>query len=149
MGRVLRREERARALIVVDASAAVELLLRTERASIVGLELGRSGPAIVPAHFDAEVYHALRRGYLRGDFDRQRLSTAVDRLERFDGERLEIVPLLPNVVGLADVLGAHDVFYVLLAISRGCPLLTGDRRLARAAARLGVDVIAVDGDHRR
>jgi hypothetical protein len=45
---------------------------------------------------------------------------------------------------LADVVGARDVFYVLLAICRACPLLTCDLRLARAAARLGVEVIAVD-----
>ena len=76
--------------------------------------------------------------------DRDRLAIAVDRLERFDIARLEIVSLLPNVVGLVDVIGAHDVFYVLLAISRRCPLLTCDASLARAAARLGVEVIAID-----
>ncbi len=76
--------------------------------------------------------------------DRDRLAIAVDRLERFDIERLEIVSLLPNVVGLVDIIGAHDVFYVLLAISRRCPLLTCDLSLARAAARLGIEVIAID-----
>jgi len=103
----------------------------------------RSGPAIVPAHFDAEVYHALRRGYRHQNIDRDRLLIAVDRLRRFKAERLAVVSLLPNVVGLADVIGAHDVFYVLLAISRACPLVTCDLRLARAAARLGVEVIAI------
>ena len=102
-----------------------------------------SGPAIVPAHFDAEVYQALRRGYLHRNIDRDRLLISVDRLGRFKAERLAIVPLLPNVVGLVDVIGAHDVFYVLLAISRACPLVTCDHRLARAAGRLGVEVIAV------
>ena len=122
----------------------MELLLRTERASAVGAVLERSGPAIVPAHFDAEVYQALRRGYLRRNFDRERLSLTVDRLERFDADRIEITSLLPTVVGLADVIGAHDVFYVLLAISRGCPLLTCDAALARAATRLGVAVFGLD-----
>lgn len=74
----------------------------------------------------------------------RRLVARVDQLERFDAERAESVSLLANVVGLADVVGARDVFYVLLAISRACPLLTCDLRLARAAARLGVEVIAVD-----
>lgn len=144
MGRVLRLEERAHGLIVIDASAAVELLLGTDRATAVGTALATSRPVIAPAHFDAEVYQALRRGYLRHDIDRERLMQAVDRLERSDVERLEIVSLLPNVTGLADVIGAHDVFYVLLAISRDCPLLTCDLRLARAATRLGVEVIAID-----
>ena len=107
--------------------------------------LASSGPVIVPAHFDAEVYHALRRAYLRAEIDRGHLRLAVDELYRFDAERTDIGSLLPSVVGLADIIGAHDVFYALLAISRDCPLLTSDRRLARAAARLGIEVIAVDG----
>lgn len=131
-------------MIVVDASAAVELLLNTTAAPRVAAALGRSGPAVAPVHFDAEVWAALRRTYLRRTIDRGRLLTAVDRLERFDAERVAIVQLLATVVGLADVIGAHDVFYVLLSISRACPLLTCDLRLARAAARLGVEVIAID-----
>jgi predicted nucleic acid-binding protein len=131
-------------VIVVDASAAVEVLLRSESAQEVDAALLASRPAIAPIHFDAEVYKALRRLYLRQRIDRDRLTIAVDRLERFDAERLEIVSLLPNVVGLVDVIGAHDVFYVLLAIGRRCPLLTCDASLARAAARLGVEVIAID-----
>jgi len=131
-------------LIVVDASAAVELILHSDVAPDVEAALVESRPAIAPVHFDAEVYKALRRAYLRQRIDRNRLSLAIDRLERFDAERLEIVSLLPNVVGLVDVIGAHDVFYVLLAISRGCPLVTCDASLARAATRLGVEVIAID-----
>ncbi|HEV2249783.1 MAG TPA: type II toxin-antitoxin system VapC family toxin [Candidatus Limnocylindria bacterium] len=122
----------------------MELLLGADRARAVDRALAKSGSVTVPAHFDAEVYHALRRGYLRREIDGRHLVTAVDQLARFDAERAEIASLLPSVVGLADVIGAHDVFYVLLAISRGCPLLTCDLRLARAAGRLGVDVIAID-----
>jgi len=131
-------------LIVIDASAAVEVLLRTDAAQEVEAALLASRPAIAPAHFDAEVYSALRRLYTRGRMDRDRVGIAVDRLERLDIERLQIVSLLPNVVGLVDVIGAHDVFYVLLAISRQCRLVTCDASLARAAARLGVEVIAID-----
>ena len=131
-------------MIVIDASAAVEVLLRTDAAQEVEAALLASRPAIAPAHFDAEVYSALRRLYTRGRMDRDRVGIAVDRLERLDIERLQIVSLLPNVVGLVDVIGAHDVFYVLLAISRQCRLVTCDASLARAAARLGVEVIAID-----
>ena len=131
-------------MIVVDASAAVELLLNTDAARQVEAALAKAERAIAPVHFDAEVYKALRRAYLRRAMDRRDLVATVELLERFDAERAEIVPLLANVAGLADVLGAHDVFYVLLAISHACPLLTCDMRLARAAARLGVEVIAID-----
>ena len=131
-------------MIVVDASAAIEALLRTAAAPEIDSALSTSRPVIAPVHFDAEVYSTLRRLHLQRRLDRRRLELAVDRLERFDAERLEIVSLLSNVVGLVDVFGAHDVFYVLLAMSRDCPLLTCDLRLGRAAAAIGVKVIAVD-----
>jgi predicted nucleic acid-binding protein len=131
-------------VIVVDASAAVELLLNTDAAPRVEAALATAEHAIAPVHFDAEVYKALRRAYLRRRMNRATLATTVRQLELLRADRARIVPLLANVAGLADVLGAHDVFYVLLAISRACPLLTCDMSLARAAARLGVEVIAID-----
>ena len=131
-------------MIVLDVSAAVEVLLRTAAAPDIDAAMSASRPVIAPAHFDAEVYATLRRFHLQRRLDRPRFQVAVDRLERFDAERLEIVSLLSNVVELVDVFGAHDVFYVLLAMSRDCPLLTCDLSLGRAAARLGVKVIAVD-----
>jgi predicted nucleic acid-binding protein len=130
-------------LIVLDASAAVELLLRSPAGDEVAAALA-AGPVVTPVHFDAEVYGTLRRLYLRRLLLREHLQTAIDQLERFDAQRVEIVSLLPNVFGLVDVLGAHDVFYVLLAMTRSCPLLTCDLSLGRAAAALGVKVIAVD-----
>ena len=52
-------------MIVVDASAAVELILHSDVAPDVEAALVESRPAIAPVHFDAEVYKALRRAYLR------------------------------------------------------------------------------------
>ena len=123
-------------------------MLGTDRARAVETAMTMSPPVIAPAHFDAEVYHALRRAYLRREIDRDHLMMVVDQLGQLDIERLEIASLLPYVVGLADVIGAHDAFYLLLSIVRACPLLTCDRGLARAARRLGVEVIAIDASRR-
>jgi len=131
-------------LIVLDASAAVELLLASPVAEQVAAELIAGRPVVAPVHFDAEVYGALRRIYRRGRLDRDRLRTAIDRLAQFDVERAEIMSLLPHAESLIDIIGGHDVFYVLLAMSRDCPLLTCDVGLGRAAERLGLKVIAVD-----
>ena len=40
--------------------------------------------------------------------------------------------LLPRVWALRDSLSAYDATYVALAEALGCPLATGDLRLARA-----------------
>jgi predicted nucleic acid-binding protein len=42
------------------------------------------------------------------------------------------VGLLPRVWELRDNLSAYDATYVALAEALGCPLLTGDARLAAA-----------------
>lgn len=131
-------------MIVLDASAAVELLLGSPAGAAVGTQLIAHRSAVTPVHFDAEVYGALRRIYLRGTMDRTRLRTATERLAQLDAERVEIVSLLAHAEALADVLGGHDVFYVLTAMSRACPLLTCDVSLGRAVERLGLRVVAID-----
>ncbi len=130
-------------MIVVDASAAVEILLNTAAGRACSRAAQHGAPAIAPAHFDAEIYNTLRRIFLSGWMDRDSLASLVDQIALLDAERMPLRPLLAGVTPLVDVIGAHDVFYVLLAIGRGCPLLTCDLALARAATRFGVEVIAI------
>lgn len=129
---------------MLDASAAVELLLASPAGEAVGTQLIAHRKVVTPVHFDAEVYGALRRIYLRRLMDRERLRTAIERLAQLDAERVEIVSLLHHAEALAEIIGGHDVFYVLAAMSRDCPLLTCDVSLGRAAERLGLTVIAID-----
>ena len=130
-------------MIVLDASAAVEMLLNTAAGKACSAATSAGGPAIAPGHFDAEVYNTLRRAFFEGRVDRSFLASLVDQLARLEAQRIPIAPLLRGVTPLVDVVGAHDVFYVLLAVERACPLLTCDLQLARAATRLGVEVIAI------
>jgi len=129
-------------VIVLDASAGVELLLASPAGKVVGTQLIAHRSVATPVHFDAEVYGALR--YLRRLLGRERLRTAIERLAQLDAERVEIVSLLPHAEALADVIGAHDAFYVLVAMSRDCPLLTCDVSLGHGAERLGLTVITID-----
>lgn len=91
---------------------------------------------IVPAHFDAEVYGALRRLFRRKLVDRPRLDFITSRLIALAAQRVALAPLLPEVHRLADRLSAADAFYVALARARAAPLLTADAALARAASGL-------------
>ena len=129
-------------MIVVDASAAVEMLTDTPAGATALAAMRTRLPAIVPASFDTEVFNGLRRVFLRREITRSRLLEAIDLLSVFDAERADIRPLLRAAVRLADGFGGHDVFYVLVAIDRGCPLVTCDRGLARAATAAGLEVIA-------
>lgn len=77
----------------------------------------------------------------RGVITRDRLPTAVRLLAEMAGDRVPLAPLLPAAYQLFDRIGAHDVFYAVLALARGATLLTSDGPLARAAEQIGVSVL--------
>lgn len=128
----------------MDASAAVEMLIDSPAGSAALAAMRPRLPAIVPVSFDAEVFNGLRRLYLQHALARDALLEAVDLLTAFDAERVDVRASLRAAVRLIDTFGGHDVFYVLVAIDRGCPLLTCDLRLARAATAAGLEVVAID-----
>jgi predicted nucleic acid-binding protein len=111
---------------------AVEILV----GSVTG-EVGSAAIAseriAVPAHFDVEVYAALRRIFRRGLVDRTRLDRSVSLLAALAAERVALPPLLPEAHRLADRVSVPDAFYVALARVRDSELLTTDLRLAEAA----------------
>jgi predicted nucleic acid-binding protein len=130
-------------LIVVDASAAVEILTNTHN-GVAALKAMRARlPVVVPASFDGEAFNGLRRLAARRAIAHLALLEAIDLLAIFDAERVDIRSSLRAAVRLIENFGGHDVFYVLLAIDRGCPLLTCDLGLARAATAVGLEVIAI------
>lgn len=130
-------------MIVLDASAAVEMFAKTAAGAAAVDAMAERLPVTVPVNFDAEVFNGLRRLHVRHLLGRDALLIAVDQLARFDAERIDVRRSLRAAVRLIDTFGGHDVFYALVAIERGCPLLTCDRGLARAATAAGLEVIAI------
>ncbi len=131
-------------MIVLDASAAVEILAGTPTGAIALAAIRGRHPVVVPANFDAEAFNGLRRLFVRRAMPRAALLEALDVLALFDAERLDVRSLLGAAGRLVDTFGGHDVFYVLLAMERTCPLVTCDLGLARAARSAGLEVIAID-----
>jgi predicted nucleic acid-binding protein len=62
-------------------------------------------------------------------------------LRTITGFRAPLGPLLPRAHDLVARLGAHDAFYVALALARRIPLLTSDGQQARAAEQVGASVV--------
>lgn len=120
-------------MIVLDASAAVDLLLQIQpNASAVSERLGVAGETLhVPALFDAEVVHVLRRYSLRKELPQARAREALEDLEAMRLARYAYLPLLPRIWQLRDNLSAFDAAYVALAEVLEAPLITSDRKLAR------------------
>jgi predicted nucleic acid-binding protein len=118
-------------VIVVDASAIVEVLLGSPRGSLVSDAL-RGATLATPAHFDAEAYRALRRLRHRGHISSDDLGTRLRALSRLAIERIALPPLLLRASSLGDRFSPPDSLYVALARALGGELLTCDAPLAKA-----------------
>ncbi len=127
--------------VVLDASAAIELLLRTPAGSRTEAAL-RGHQAVVPAHFDAEVFSGLGRLVRGGDLAERLVEPILDELARAPFARYTLQPLLAAAWRLRHNLALRDALYVTLARRLGAAFITADGRLARAPA-LGVDVVFV------
>lgn len=130
-------------MIVADASAILELLLRSDAGLVAERRLLRRGETIhAPALVDVEVAQVLRRYVLRGDLTSSWARTAIGLLSGFPMERYGHEPLLPRIWELRDNLTAYDAAYVALAEGLRAPLLTCDGRLANATGiRASIELI--------
>lgn len=120
-------------MIVLDASALVELVLGTPRGRKVAARVADPAVSLHAPHLaDVEVAQALRRYTRDGELDAATASTALDDFRALDLQRHAHEPLLDRVWELRKNLSAYDAVYVALAEALDAVLLTCDGRLARA-----------------
>jgi len=121
-------------VIVVDASALLETLLRTPAAEAVEKRLFAARETLHAPHLlDVEVAQVIRRYAAIGEIDAERGHAALVDLGDFPLRRYPHGLLLPRVWELRHNLTAYDAVYVALAETLDAPLLTRDRRLAAAS----------------
>jgi predicted nucleic acid-binding protein len=117
-------------VIVVDASALLELLLQTGAAAAVGARLMGGETLHAPHVLDLEVAQVLRRYERAGVVSERRGREALEDLAAFRIERYPHGPFLARVWSLRSNATAYDASYLALAEALDAPLLTSDRRLA-------------------
>ena len=120
-------------MIVVDASALVEVVLRTLTGiSIERLIFENEYSLHAPHLLDVEVVHAVRRFVARGIVAPDRAAIALRFLSDLSIVRYPHLGLLQRVWQLRENVSAYDATYVALAEALDAPLLTCDQRLAGA-----------------
>jgi predicted nucleic acid-binding protein len=125
-------------IVVLDAAAAVDILLNNERG------LGARGhledaQLFSVAHLDAEVFSALARLHRDQQLTAKAVSARLVLLADLDVTRLPITtPLLSAAWSLRDNIAARDALYVAAAQTLTGKLLTTDDRLSSAAGDIAI-----------
>ncbi|MEY3205154.1 MAG: hypothetical protein RLZZ21_1485 [Planctomycetota bacterium] len=130
-------------MIVLDASAALELLLRaTDHPWLVDRVL-RSGETIAAPHFlDLEVTHVLRRFVIAGELTEARARQAIEDHLAMGIARYPHDGLLERIWTLRANCTAYDAAYLALSEALDASLITFDKRLADVpGARATVEVV--------
>jgi len=120
---------------VIDASVVVSVLAGAEHAPWAEAQLSTRGgdrSLWVPHLIDAEVGQGLRREVAAGRLDEARADAALLDLMRMPFRRIDHVDLIHRAWELRHNFSFYDALYVALAEGLGVPLVTLDRRLARA-----------------
>lgn len=121
-------------MIVIDASALLELLLNTTVSGKVAERLfGRNETLHAPHLLDLEVAQVLRRYTLSGEMDAERSEQALDDLADLPLNRYPHDLFLRRIWTLRRNLTAYDAVYVALAEALEASLITRDAALARAS----------------
>ncbi len=130
-------------MIVVDASAVLEVLLQTSNTPAVEKRLYEAGQTLHAPHLiDIEVAQVLRRVAMAGRIDGDRGRMALSDFADLPMQRYPHELLMPRVWALRHNLTAYDAAYVALAELLDAPLLTRDGRIARATGhRARVEVV--------
>jgi predicted nucleic acid-binding protein len=119
-------------VIVIDASALVEVLLNTPASGKVAARLfDRNDTLHAPHLLDLEVAQVLRRYTLSGAMNAARSEQALQDLANLPLNRYPHDIFLLRIWALRRNLTAYDAAYVALAEALEAPLITRDAALAR------------------
>jgi predicted nucleic acid-binding protein len=129
--------------LVVDASVAVEYLLRTDLGRRLAERIERED-LLAPELLDAEVLAVLRRTWLAGRLTATRAESALEDLVAWEVRRISHLLLARGAWDFRQNVNGYDALYLETGRLFDAPVITADGPLARAP-RLGVVVENVRG----
>ena len=131
--------------IVVDASAAVRLVMRDEAAERLLEPIASAVVVLAPSLFASEVANALWKYVQAGNLD---LDTALERYE----EAIHLIDdFTPDWELTTEAITeatryrhpVYDLLYAILARRKGCAILTMDQRLTALVDKMGLASLQV------
>lgn len=128
--------------LVLDASAAIHIVMRTPQAPQLTALLADSAMVIAPTLYCSECANALWKYVAHAELPRalaqERLEEALSLVDHLENDRALAVEVLATAATINHP--AYDLFYLVLARHYGAGLVTCDKRLAKAGRELAVEV---------
>ena len=119
-------------MLVVDASAIVDLVLEQPTNAALAARMATSEELHAPRLLDVEVLTVVRRLSKNGSLSTDAGTAAVHNFKRLPISRYPHEPFLDRIWELRDVLTAYESVYVALAEALDLTLVTSDAKLGRA-----------------
>ena len=121
-------------MIVVDASAVIDVLLQTpDSLALTNRLLDASAVNCAPQLIDIEMVSVMRRLVHRREIPEARASAALADFEQLPLERYPHQLLLPRIWAYRHNLTAYDAAYLALADALDCRVITRDKHFAASA----------------
>lgn len=134
--------------MVLDASVTLAWVFEDEFSEYAARSAGilHLDVAFVPAIWPMEITNSILSATRRGRLSPHRADDFLDeigklRIEIDREQEWQVVARVALDRGLRFGLSAYDASYLELAIRRGLPLATQDRRLAEAATAAGIPIL--------
>jgi predicted nucleic acid-binding protein len=128
-------------IVVLDASAGLEVALSRENSVTIGNTLEKAAKVITSELYQAETANALWKYYAAGLLTREE---ALKRLRYCDDLIDEYIHISENneeslVEGIRLKHPVYDLLYLTIARRNGAVLLTQDKKLKKIAQKNGID----------
>ena len=120
-------------MIVVDTSALISVLAERPLIEPLRTRLVADDDLHAPYLVDVEILNSLRGLVARGTISLDRATDARADYANMLITRYPHQPLADRIWELRENISAYDAAFVALAEALGCPLITCDARLGRAA----------------
>ena len=124
--------------IVLDASAAANIILRTDLAPALIAKLKQSPLVIAPTLYHSEIGNTLWKTVRFGDLDQKsaltRYTEAIGLIDVFEADEQLAAEAMSTAIRYNHTV--YDMLYVILARRHSCTVLTVDKKLAALAEQL-------------
>lgn len=118
-------------MIVLDASALVDVLVNADLGPRVQRHLSLEGAVVAPELIYVEAASAIWRMARAGELDDGETALALDSIQTFDLMPMGHRELMTRAWRFREHVRLSDAFYLACSLEVGGPLLSTDARLAR------------------